>query len=128
MSAPSGPQPEQSKRCCTCHELKDTSAFNKNRTTPDGLQPRCRDCRLKAYAQNPTRAREQGLRWWHENHDQAIARHRERERWRRSPHEKERARWTVGNQLRRGHLKRGDCELCRKPNAEAHHEDYSKPL
>lgn len=33
------------KKCCTCQQLKDLSEFDKNRATPDGLNPRCRECR-----------------------------------------------------------------------------------
>jgi ribosomal protein S27AE len=42
--------------------------------------------------------------------------------------EKIRARNKVKHLCRVGKMQRGDCEACGKPNAEAHHEDYSQPL
>ncbi len=38
------------------------------------------------------------------------------------------ARYTLANNVHRGKLKRGNCEICQKSDAHAHHEDYSKPL
>lgn len=40
---------------------------------------------------------------------------------------KMKARWRVQSQIRRGQIKRQPCEKCGKL-AQAHHEDYSKPL
>lgn len=45
----------------------------------------------------------------------------------RSP-EKVRARWMVRDALKYGKLTRQPCETCGEPQAEAHHDDYSKPL
>jgi len=42
--------------------------------------------------------------------------------------ERYKARYTLRNAVRLGHIKRGVCEVCGSPNAEAHHDDYSKPL
>lgn len=58
---------------------------------------------------------------------------RKREAWRRyyaKPEAKEKiaARNKVKHLCRVGKMQRGDCEYCGKPNAEAHHEDYSRPL
>jgi hypothetical protein len=36
------------KRCCTCKDAKETNAFNKNRSTKDGLQKQCKDCQRAA--------------------------------------------------------------------------------
>ena len=38
-----------------------------------------------------------------------------------------RARYTVSNALKSGQLTRQPCEICGEP-AQAHHEDYSRPL
>lgn len=38
------------------------------------------------------------------------------------------ARTKVKHLCKAGKIKRGDCEGCGKPNAEAHHVDYSQPL
>jgi hypothetical protein len=41
---------------------------------------------------------------------------------------KDSARGVVSVMLRRGKLTRQPCEECGDPKAEAHHDDYSKPL
>ena len=33
------------KKCCTCKQEKDPSAFHKKRTEPDGLHKSCKECR-----------------------------------------------------------------------------------
>lgn len=60
------------KRCSRCGELKPFSAFNRNRTNPDGLQRWCCDCR-----QAQARAAYQRDR---ETHLQKNAQYRERNR------------------------------------------------
>lgn len=41
---------------------------------------------------------------------------------------KRRARSAVQSALRRGILTRAPCETCGRPNAQAHHDDYARPL
>lgn len=38
------------------------------------------------------------------------------------------ARNAIKHLCRTGKIQRGQCEVCRAPNAHAHHEDYSRPL
>lgn len=45
---------ETYKRCPHCKQMKPISAFNKNRTTKDGLQSLCRECHA-IYFKNRTR-------------------------------------------------------------------------
>ena len=42
--------------------------------------------------------------------------------------EKVRARGMVYDHIRRGKMKRGFCEVCGANKANAHHDDYSRPL
>lgn len=42
--------------------------------------------------------------------------------------EKIRARRILQGQVARGKISRGECEVCGKPDAHAHHDDYAKPL
>lgn len=49
------------------------------------------------------------------------------ERYRKKYPEKQKARWITQSKIQRGKLKRGDCEVCNKINAEAHHLDYKNP-
>jgi 5-methylcytosine-specific restriction endonuclease McrA len=37
------------KRCVTCKAVKETSQFNKNRSTDDGFQHRCRECQRESH-------------------------------------------------------------------------------
>jgi hypothetical protein len=48
--------------------------------------------------------------------------------WSRSNPEKRRAQKMVETAVRTGKLPRSPCERCGSLKAEAHHEDYSKPL
>lgn len=41
---------------------------------------------------------------------------------------KERARQVIRERIYDGRLARGACMICGQPNADAHHEDYAKPL
>ena len=49
-------------------------------------------------------------------------------RWREKNPEKVAANTKVNNAVRDGRLTRQPCEVCGKAAAEAHHDDYSKPL
>ena len=49
-------------------------------------------------------------------------------RWQLKYPEKYQAQRKVQNAIQTGKLIRGNCKICNKPNAHAHHEDYSKPL
>ena len=40
------------KRCCTCREAKGVEAFSRNRSSKDGLQPRCKACARRHYKEN----------------------------------------------------------------------------
>ena len=40
------------KRCTTCHQLLPLLDFNMRRSSPDGLQPRCRACSREWYERN----------------------------------------------------------------------------
>lgn len=42
--------------------------------------------------------------------------------------EKYHARKLLMYAVKIGNIKRGRCEICKKPNAQGHHEDYNKPL
>ncbi len=42
--------------------------------------------------------------------------------------EKYKARYTLRNAVRLGHITKGVCEVCGNVKVESHHDDYSKPL
>jgi hypothetical protein len=59
-------------------------------------------------------------------HPEAIR--RIKANWKLRNTEKTRAGWCVSNAIRDGRMARQDCCVCGTPNAEAHHDDYDKPL
>ena len=54
------------KHCYTCELDKATTAFNKNKTTRDGVQGRCRDCEKHHYQQNKQRIRTKYYQRYHD--------------------------------------------------------------
>ena len=54
----------------------------------------------------------------------AVLRQRSGPEW----DQKFKARYTMGNAIRDGRLKRGVCEVCGNTHVDGHHDDYSKPL
>ena len=55
------------KKCPSCQQEKDTSLFHKNRTTKDGFQWHCIECRKKIDCRPEKRA--QDRQRYHENKD-----------------------------------------------------------
>lgn len=49
-------------------------------------------------------------------------------KWNAANPEKRRAHKAVENALKSGKITKRSCERCGDPKAEAHHDDYSKPL
>ena len=125
------------KRCSTCRQLKPLAAFCRRKPKggryKDGYSGQCKDC---LYA--PTRL------WRKTERGRIMQLACNKRRKERAPDkckaeayratkrnrikfpEAYRARWMVRNAIRDGKLTRKPC-FCGAP-AEAHHEDYSKPL
>ncbi len=102
------------KECSKCREGKILSEFYRDPVNPDGHKSICKSCwRLlsKLYR--------------HENKDRL----REYDRIRRVENRMAiKASAKLRKKVELGHMKRGPCAICGKPNAHGHHEDYSKPL
>lgn len=92
------------KKCKECHKAFVRTAYRKNIEAN-------RDYEKKRF-QDPVR--------------RAAAQRYQEKRRAKNP-EKYRARTAVGNAIRDGRLKREPCEVCGQ-KAQAHHEDYQKPL
>jgi ribosomal protein S27AE len=113
---PPPPPKSDTKRCTACKERKPLSAFNRDRSRGDGLQPKCRQCdrdaSRRASQRNPKtrRAKERA--------------------WRRRNPQKVKAHSAVAYALRSGRLVRPNaCPECGEETlVEAHHPDYDKPL
>lgn len=76
--------------------------------------------------------------WYERNHEAVRLRVAEyaqsgrgkeaKARYERNNPEKVRARKAVRSAIQKGKLERQPCEECGEPDAQAHHEDYSKPF
>lgn len=122
-------EPVRLKRCPKCETTRPTSEFSVDKKTRDGLTGHCKPCRRKyanAYRNaNIEKARAQS-RAWHAAHPEET-RENLRKTKARAPW-KERARTQVHRALRAGLLVKKPCEVCGSEKAQAHHDDYSKPL
>jgi hypothetical protein len=105
------------KHCPECSVRKPRGEFNRNRSKYDGLQSLCRDC-------DNTRRRAGRLAMTEEQRE----RERQRERDRVRDPEKTGAKYRTWKAVLHGALLRAPCESCGAPKAEAHHDDYSRPL
>ena len=48
-------------------------------------------------------------------------------KWKKKYPEKQKAQEIISQMIKKGKIKRGECSICGKNKAEAHHPDYSKP-
>lgn len=123
------------KTCSRCHTERPFSAFAPNKKCRDGRRGTCRICEAA---------------WSKKNREENIEERRNRERERRkvspprlSPEQKHQktlrdrltharnpfkvaARARFATAVHDGRIKRMPCERCGAPNAQGHHEDYSK--
>ncbi len=116
------------KECRSCGQGKPLNQFYRHGLMADGHLNSCKDCR-KDYAK----------RYCRTTRGKEIDKKREgtakRKAWKKKYQRKYRgenklkykARTIIGNLLRSEKLKRKPCETC-GGYAEAHHEDYNKPL
>lgn len=96
----------------------------------------CRKCYMRTYMQEYRKRKPQTT----EQKEAAVERARQwaranRERYNESSREyrlrhpeKVAARSKLNDAIKLGKIERGDCEVCGRADAHAHHEDYSKPL
>lgn len=121
------------KLCSKCQQFKPPTEFYRDRRGKDGLFARCKACHNRATTD------------WGARNPQALAAYKEtyratpnykrlqraaKVRYRQSEEarQKDAARWALNQALRSGKLTRQPCETCGAGRAEAHHDDYSKPL
>jgi len=131
------------KTCFKCHISKPYSEFYKHRMMLDGHLGKCKSC-----AKRDADEREKRLSKDPSWKEKELARHREKSARARKLGEvsakevwkKSRAAWILRNKHKRyahgkvafaihqGSLTRQPCEVCGEMKAQAHHDDYSKPL
>jgi hypothetical protein len=119
------------KTCATCGAIKPLESFYRDRRASDGRQSRCKPChergkadwdrrnrdtinaqKRRLYARNRQRINHQTVRWQKENPEKFSA-HRK-----------------VSRAIKAGKLERPNCceECGQECFAQAHHDDYSRPL
>lgn len=132
------------KVCFKCGIEKSISEFYCHGQMGDGFLGKCKECTCADVREN----RRKRISYYR-SYDRARAMREDRVRSRqlyaqteagklghkltlerqRSLHpDKYAARTAVGNAIRDGRLLRCPCEVCGAVKAEAHHDDYSKPL
>lgn len=85
---------------------------------PELFRQRVRD----RYVKDHERVREQARQVRRTPHSRAS-----NYEWAERNPEKRRASALLNRAIRSGAVQRGDCEVCGEPNAQGHHDDYSKP-
>lgn len=126
------------QHCRKCGEDKLPSEFYRSRKCE------CKECH-KAHVRANRRAKREYYRAQALKPDRVNARKAYRDRkkqdpnflkiqseyvknWRSKNAVKTKAHAMVGNAIKRGRIKRRPCEVCGAEKAEAHHENYYKPL
>lgn len=118
------------KQCFKCRAVLPLSGFYKHPQMGDGLLGKCKACTKKDVAANYY-ARHEQYREYDRMRQQEVYRKENKVRYRQtfySRHpQKRKAHYAVHYAVRMGHLIPQPCEKCGK-KAEAHHDDYSRPL
>lgn len=115
------------KTCFKCGRRLESTEFYAHPRMKDGHLGKCKDCTK----------RDVRARYW-ERHEERLAYDRRRSRsperrqaittYRKQNPAKVRAQILLHNAVARGKIARQPCERCGAPRADAHHEDYTKPL
>ena|ERR1700757_2653927 len=121
------------KTCFKCHKTKPLNDFYSHSQMKGGHLGKCKECAKKDV--HDRYATPEGRKAFRD-YDEARNKTEERKskkleymRQRRAENpEKYKANTLVNNAIRDGRLVRQACEYCGISKAEAHHEDYSKPL
>lgn len=118
------------KVCFKCHQAKPITEFYKHPMMLDGHLGKCKECTKRDVKEHRRKNIERVL-----DYDRQRTKRPERRAKKRIYHarynqrhpDRAAAHYEVSNAIRDGRLARQPCEVCGDP-AEAHHEDYSKPL
>lgn len=136
------------KPCRQCGETKPLGEFYRHAQMGDGHLNKCKECvrarvtahraanldRVRAYDRKrddlPRRTASRQSYWLRMQGTPELKamRLKSNKRWLDKNFVARRAHVITGNAIRDGKLKRQPCEVCGFFRAEAHHEDYYKPL
>lgn len=122
---------EETKYCRWCEQDRSIDEFYKHPQMKGGRVNKCTTCCKDAmhevYKENKPHyaAYEKARGSTDKRKAQAIV----YQKTRRAKNDgKDKARQLVNFEIQMGRLERQPCEVCQEPDAEAHHDDYSKPL
>lgn len=116
------------KKCFKCGIEKDNSEFYTHPQTGDGLLGKCKDCTKKDVKQNRKESEHS------REYDRDRAKRPDRKKYMSDAQKRRRAKYPEKNRaylkvyraIKKGIIKRENCFCGQK--AEAHHDDYKKPL
>jgi len=119
------------KLCRGCGRTLDESEFTKNKRSPDGLDWRCRNCKRehsRKYIYS-----EKGIETRQKYYEQHKSDHMEYKKTKRNIYaeqnpEKVRARWLLGNAVRKGYIPKPENSRTWHNHWEFHHPDHSRPF
>lgn len=121
----------ESKSCSVCGLNKSFSEFYKCSLTLDGLHGKCKLCFCEQVAAC-RRNNVDHYRDYDAKREKTLKRKKQQLSYKRqrkiSHSEKYKAVIMVNNAIAGGRLHRGSCEVCGVPGAQAHHDNYHKPL
>lgn len=119
------------KQCFKCEAWKPHAGFYRHSAMGDGYLGKCKEC-VKADVKANRDARRAYYSLYEKTRTQTPERKRtaaaSRKRYRTRHPEKIKARHAVSNAIRNGRLVRLACSVCGSDRAQAHHDDYSRPL
>jgi len=115
------------KTCFKCGVEQPRTEFYKHSRMGDGLLGKCKGC-ARADSRERRARKIDEVREYDRNRPNKDERSKACiERARRNP-AKARARRMVHLHVKRGNLTRKPCEVCAAEPADAHHDDYTRPL
>ena len=121
----------KTKKCFKCGNEKLLSNFYTHPQMADGHVNKCKECNKKDVQENYRKNRPHYMeyekkRFKNPDRKKKLIRY-QRKRRRKHP-EKYYANNLVGYAIKAGKLLKGVCEVCKKKEVEAHHDDYYRPL
>lgn len=119
------------KTCFKCKARKPLSSFYKHWKMADGHLGKCKSCTKKDVSENYKNNRDH-----YAEYERSRFQNPERKKYALEQQRKRRLVYpgkyravnAVSNAIRDGRITRGPCEVCGEEKAQAHHDDYRKPL
>ncbi len=118
------------KLCRGCGKTLDESCFTKCSRAPDGLDWRCRDCKQEQVQRytHSKKGKATRKRYYEKHKGEHSGRRRELRKQYAEAHPQEiRARWLLGNAIRRGYIDRPGPGRNWQNQWEFHHPDHKRP-